>query len=287
MPAKKEIRTICYDEDLHVEAYCLEGIVRPFPSHFHDHYVIGYMENGARRLTCGGCSQLVKKGDILIFHPDDTHSCQPEGEELLDDRGLNLSEKTMRELALDLTGSGYLPRFSQTVLQDEEILSGLRRLHLLVTGGAPAWEKEELFLLTFSELFRRHSQPPQAPLPECRKEVENACRFLRTHYAEPLSLHQLEKITGLSKSTLLRSFTKWKGTTPYRYLEGVRMNQAKKALEQGARPAEAALAAGFSDQSHFTNFFSRCTGITPGAYREIFLDKLPETECGKERNQKI
>ena len=63
--------------------------------------------------------------------------------------------------------------------------------------------------------------------------------------------------------------------------------EAKKALEQGARPAEAALAAGFSDQSHFTNFFSRCTGITPGAYREIFLDKLPETECGKERNQKI
>lgn len=30
---------------------------------------------------------------------------------------------------------------------------------------------------------------------------------------------------------------------------------------------------GFSDQSHFTNYFSRFIGLTPGAYREIFLHR--------------
>lgn len=30
---------------------------------------------------------------------------------------------------------------------------------------------------------------------------------------------------------------------------------------------------GFSDQSHFTNYFYRFIGLAPGVYREIFLDK--------------
>lgn len=33
---KKEIRTVCYDDDLHPEAYRFEGIVQPFPNHFHE-----------------------------------------------------------------------------------------------------------------------------------------------------------------------------------------------------------------------------------------------------------
>ena len=45
---------------------------------------------------------------------------------------------------------------------------------------------------------------------------------------------------------------------------------ARKLLKQGAAPAEAALSAGFSDQSHFTNYFSRFIGLSPGAYRDIF-----------------
>lgn len=37
---KKEIRTVVYDDELHIEAYRFEGIVQPFPNHFHDYYVI-------------------------------------------------------------------------------------------------------------------------------------------------------------------------------------------------------------------------------------------------------
>ena len=87
---------------------------------------------------------------------------------------------------------------------------------------------------------------------------------------EHISLEQLCRYSGLSKSTLLRAFTRSKGITPYRYLETIRISEAKKLLEQGVSPVETALRTGFSDQSHFTNFFSMLIGLTPGAYREIF-----------------
>ena len=89
------------------------------------------------------------------------------------------------------------------------------------------------------------------------------------HYAD-LSGSDME---GLSKSTLLRAFTKSKGVTPYSYLQNIRIGEAKKLLEQGLPPVEAALQTGFSDQSHFTNYFNRYIGLAPGVYREIFLMK--------------
>ena len=86
-------------------------------------------------------------------------------------------------------------------------------------------------------------------------------------------LDQICHLEGLSKSTLLRAFTKSKGVTPYSYLQNIRIGEAKKLLEQGLPPVEAALQTGFSDQSHFTNYFNRYIGLAPGAYREIFLMK--------------
>lgn len=33
---KKETRTVVYDDELRIEAYRFEGIVQPFPNHFHE-----------------------------------------------------------------------------------------------------------------------------------------------------------------------------------------------------------------------------------------------------------
>ena len=71
----RETRTVCYDEDLNMEAYHLEGLVRPFPSHFHEHYVIGYVEEGRRHLKCGTREFLVRPGDVILFNPGDSHCC--------------------------------------------------------------------------------------------------------------------------------------------------------------------------------------------------------------------
>lgn len=138
-------------------------------------------------------------------------------------------------------------------------------------NGALEFGKEESLLFMLSLLMQRCGQPFEACIPECREEIERACVFMEEHAAERISLDQICREAGLSKSTLLRAFAKSKGVTPYCYLESLRIGRAKKLLEQGASPMEAALQTGFSDQSHFTNYFTRFIGLTPGAYRYIFL----------------
>lgn len=87
---------------------------------------------------------------------------------------------------------------------------------------------------------------------------------------EPISLDALGSISGLNKFTLLRSFTRQRGVTPYQYLETIRVGYAKKLLEQGISPIEAAGQAGFTDQSHFTKYFKNFIGLTPKQYQNIF-----------------
>ena len=46
----QEARKAVFDEDLNIEAYQFEGIMQKFPNHFHEHYVIGFIERGNRHL---------------------------------------------------------------------------------------------------------------------------------------------------------------------------------------------------------------------------------------------
>ena len=270
---KKEIKTVVYDDELRIEAYRFEGIVQPFPNHFHEYYVIGFIEEGERCLSCRNREYTIKKGDIILFNPGDNHACVQSDDGTLDYRGINISKEAMLNLAEEVTGKRSLPGFSENVIHSEEAACYLRTLHDLVMKEACEFGKEENLLLLLSVLIQKYGQPFENCTVECPDEIEKACLFMEQHYAKRIYLDQICRCAGLSKSTLLRAFTRTKGVTPYSYLENIRIGKARKLLEQGALPVEAALQTGFSDQSHFTNYFSSYIGLTPGVYREIFFEK--------------
>ena len=249
---RQAARTARYDQALGLEAYSLRAVDRPFPSHFHDHYVIGVVERGTRTLTCGRQRQVIGPGDVLLFNPGDSHACiQADGS--LDYRGLNIPRSTMLALAEEIMGSRAMPGFSVAVVLGEE----------------PELRREEALLLAWGLLLPGYAGMVET-VSACRVEVERTCAFIRSHYARHITLEELSLQAGLSKSALVRAFAKAKGVTPYRYLMAVRISEARRLLERGVSSAEAAVETGFSDQSHFTNYFTAFTGLTPGACRELF-----------------
>ncbi len=266
-------KTVVADDELQIEAYRLKGVVQPFPNHFHEHYVFGLIEEGERCLFCRKSEYVVKAGDIMIFQPEDNHACTKNMETCFDYRGLNITKDVMIQLAEEVTGKRVLPGFSENVIVDEEAAGYMRAFHDMIMKGSKEFEKEENLLLFLSVLIQKYGQPFETNLPECGSEIEKACAFMEEHYKERILLEEICEWASLSKSTLLRAFTKTKGVTPYRYLVNIRINKAKQLLAQGVMPIDAALQTGFSDQSHFTNYFSSFIGLSPAVYRDIFIKK--------------
>lgn len=270
---EESIRQVCYDETLQISAYYFRQLPKGFVNHFHGYYVFGLIEAGRTVMSCREQEFYLRRGHLFVFNPGDNHGCLQCGSEPLEYRTVNIDSAVMLRLAAELADLTERPVFRQPVFEDEELARHLRLLHEMILHQAAEFAKEEALLFLLSELIQRYSQPFAYSIPDCRIEVEQACRFLQQHYAQTISLEQVCQLVGLSKSTLLRAFTKSKGVTPYRYLQAIRVDAAQKLLQQGRAPVDVALQTGFSDQSHFTNYFQQMIGLTPGAYREMFTKK--------------
>lgn len=223
---QKEIRTVCYDKNLRLEAYRFEGIVQPFPNHFHDYYVIGFIEAGARCLSCKNKEYTIGQGNILLFNPKDNHSCVQCDGKTLDYRGLNIPKETMLSLAEEITGSRTLPGFSENVIKNDELNRYLHSLHQMIMDGSKDFEKEETFLTLISLLIEKYGQDFSSCASEQDKKIEDTCAFMAEHITEHITLENLCKHSNMSKSTLLRAFIKSKRLTPYRYLQTIRIGKA-------------------------------------------------------------
>lgn len=266
----KELRNIVYDKDLHLEALRFPGIVEGFPNHFHDYYTIGYIEKGERNVFCNGKGFSVKAGDITIFNPGDYHSCvQTEGDFVY--CAMNISIEVMTDLTEIITGKREQPYSSKSVIYNHEMACCFYRLLEMILYGSNGFAKEEHLIMLVYLLICECSQPPKTKITECRDEIKRASSFMEQHFNEHISLDHLCSYVNLSKSTLLRAFTKEIGLTPYSYLESIRIGKAKELLGTGTSPINVAMLTGFSDQSHFTHDFRRYFGISPAAYREIFF----------------
>ena len=267
----KEIRTVKFDAELMIEAYHFQGIMQKFPNHFHEYYVIGLIENGQRHLSCKNKEYTVATGDLLLFNPRDNHTCEQLDGKAMDYRSINIQPEIMSKAVFEITGKTYLPYFTSQVIFHSELVPLLEELHLMIMQEEKDFRKEEVFIFLLEQLIEEYTEQGM-PLQKSEQSMEVICEFLVQNYMKSISLDDLCKLTGLSKYYLLRSFTKQKGISPYSYLETIRIDKAKKLLEQGVLPIDAALQTGFNDQSHFSNFFKKFIGLTPRQYMRVFTD---------------
>lgn len=277
---QNEIRTVCFDSDLSIEAYSFKGIMQNFPNHFHEYYVIGFIESGKRYLSCKNKEYTIETGDLVLFNPLDSHTCKHIGGEALDYRCINIERNIMKKAFFEITNKEYMPYFKETVLFHSDLVPSLRELHLMIMQEVSDFKKEELFLFIIEELINDHSDTvPEIVLRKQNAEIKAVCDYLENNYMNNITLNDLSALAGISKYYFLRSFTKEKGISPYSYLETIRIGKAKKLLEQGTAPIDVAVKTGFTDQSHFTNFFKKLIGLTPKQYMNIFKD-----DCGRGEN---
>lgn len=279
MPGIEEQRRVYYDFELDIEAYNLKGIVQKFPNHFHDYYVIGFVEGGKRHLWCKGREYDVAAGDLILFNPRDNHYCAPLNSENLDYRAVNIKTEVMEQAVWEITGKKYMPHFDYTVVYQSDIAPSVGTLYQSIKTSAPRMEREENLFFLLEQVLGEYTTPfDEMNLCDPNPQIQRLCEYMESHFEQNITLDELVSMTSFGKSYLLRMFTKETGVSPYRYLQTVRLKEAKRLLETGEPPVEVAGMTGFADQSHFTNFFKEFIGLTPKQYQRIFEHPVkPET----------
>lgn len=283
MPGEQEQRHVYYDRDLEIETYNLSGIVQKFPNHFHEYYVIGFVKGGKRHLWCKGREYDLTAGDLILFNPRDNHFCAPVNGEILNYCAVNINSAVMLQAVKEITGKEFTPYFMRNVVQQSDVTHSLSELYDAMITHAPKLKKEEEFFFMLEQVLQEYAASfDEIDLAEPNQQIKMLCAYMENHFAENIILDNLLAMTSFGKSYLLRSFTKQVGVSPYRYLQTVRLGRAKKFLEQGITPIDAANMAGFADQSHFTNFFKEFIGLTPKQYQKIFTNKPSPAAPAKE-----
>ncbi|EPR44260.1 Helix-turn-helix, AraC domain-containing protein [Desulfovibrio sp. X2] len=244
------------------------GVSGRFPAHAHDDFCVGTVEAGQRVISLHDRSFLAPEHGLFVVNPGQRHVCEalgPHGYSVL-----ALAPGRLAELcaAMDCRASAA-PRFEALWIADRSLERAFRRLIGLLTRPAEALEREEALQSFLAALFA-HAAPGLIPavLPGRHgAAVERVAEYIREHHAESLRLDDLAALAGLSAFHFQRVFQQATGLSPHEYHTRERIRRSRALLDGGASLSEAALAVGFSDQSHLARAFKRLMGIPPGAYR--------------------
>ena len=244
-----------------------------FTRHAHERFAVGVIEAGALGFHYRGESVVAPAGAINLANPDEPHTGHAAAQQGWTYRMFYFDAEHLRDAVAQMADRPRaVPRFAAGVIHDDGLAYQIRSLHqALEQDVASRLEMQSWFMAMLVALIQRHSdtRPYQRPVGQEPRAVQRTREFIHTHYADDVSMDQLASIACLSPYHFMRVFTRNVGLPPHTYLIQTRVRQARAMLNAGQRPAAAAQAAGFFDQSHFTRHFKRLTGMTPGKYRRI------------------
>jgi AraC family transcriptional regulator len=99
-------------------------------------------------------------------------------------------------------------------------------------------------------------------------KLRRLIEFVEEHLDRDLSLKEMAEEVGMSPFYLPRAFKSALGKSPHQYVLQRRIERARELLRDTDLPTvDIALAAGFSSQSHLSNWFVRMVGVPPAVYR--------------------
>lgn len=239
-----------------------------FPRHAHDGYVLAAVTGGIQEIGLPGGTDRAGPGSVVLINPEVPHSSragEPDGwayATLYPSRGI------VAEVAAELSGLRGTPGFTETTVADPETARLIRGVHRAAEEGN-ALAADGLLRTAVARALRRHGGPLPARMPRGAGAgtAARAREVLLERLGDPPSLDELAASLGTSPFALLRAFRAAYGMPPHTWLTDARVRRARRLLEAGTAPAEAAVAVGFTDQPHLNRHFTRIVGVPPGAYR--------------------
>jgi AraC-like DNA-binding protein len=240
--------------------------------HYFPDHALGIMLSGESQYFSNEGTFIMKEGTICLMRRNELFKklkkAGPNGEppSLI---SIFIDQKTLHQYAtendilkqsaykgkamIDLTGDVFLKGFFDSLLPYGE------RPEKLTAKIAELKTREAIELLLQSgDIYRKLLFDFQEPH---KIDLE---MYMNHNFKYNIPLSLFAKLAGRSLSTFKRDFTKIFETTPEKWLQQKRLEQAHYLISKRAmRPSEVYLEVGFENLSHFSFAFKKTFGLTP------------------------
>ncbi|HAS46666.1 MAG TPA: hypothetical protein DCS93_39650 [Microscillaceae bacterium] len=242
-------------------------VSQTFPKHYHDTFCIGLIEQGAEFLAFNNKKLVANAGKVVLIDPGVVHANYAFDPDGWNYRMIYLNPEVMTFLAGQAVYTG------NQVIDHPQLFELILNFHRL----AENLQSPSMVLRDIVQLLAQIGEKcPPEPQKRLRERFQVTQAFIDEHYTEKISMAMLEQVAGLNKYKLIRIFKQQLGLTPFEYILLRRVELAKKQLLQNQALSQIALEVGFYDQSNFTRYFKKYTGVSPQVYRKgcnILQDK--------------
>lgn len=218
-----------------------------------------YTEDGLVSYPAGTMS-LVKRHQLLKVIK------QPDGQKPFASINIFLDQETLKKYSLEhnIHANGIYVGEPNVLLENDEFLKGYFN-SLMPYFAQPEKLSPTLAHLKTNEAIELLLRKPALKnflfdFSEPHKIDLEA--YMNRHFSYNIPLEKFAKLTGRSLSTFKRDFAKIYNTTPEKWLQKRRLEQAYFLItQQKKRPTEVYLEVGFENLSHFSTAFKREFGV--------------------------
>ncbi|MCK9796582.1 AraC family transcriptional regulator [Pseudomonas chlororaphis] len=232
-----------------------------FEPHRHDTYAVGRTLAGVHNFNYRKSMRHNLPGGTIVLHPDELHDGEAGTEDGFQYRIVYI-EPALLQQAL---GGKPLPFITDGLSRDPRLYQATQVLMQgMDTLIDPLEEDDALYDLA-------QALAAVAGMQRGRKSLdfiaaERAREYIHSALERVVTLDELEQASGRDRWSLSRDFRALYGTSPYRYLTMRRLDHVRVLMVSGVSIADAALIAGFTDQSHMTQHFTRTYGLPPARW---------------------
>jgi transcriptional regulator GlxA family with amidase domain len=136
----------------------------------------------------------------------------------------------------------------------------------------------KMFSLDMDRISQSHFAVFKGQRQHKDDEILKAQTYIEQNHHLQINIDEIAGHTNMSKRNFIRRFKKATHNTPFEYLQRVKIEAAKKALEKGTQNINLLMYdAGYNDIKTFREVFKKITGLTPQDYKRKYsrADPIP------------
>jgi AraC family transcriptional regulator len=238
------------------------------PMHSHDRAFVGVTLAGVYTQTYQGREQEFRPGMITFLPKAEPH------ESRYSETGARVLHLEVPSHALRQFTSAGLCSDSYLVIRGGDALVAAQQLYreFQSPDALSPLILDGLAMRFLAQIFRQKSTTPKRQ----RTWLQEVEQYIRRHFREPLSLEEIANAVQVHPVHLAREYKRQHQRTVGERIRELRLESAcDELLNTSLSLVEIALAAGYSDQSHFSVAFKRQKGTSPSEYRRQHTQLIP------------